>query len=160
MMILLQMIQMMMMMMTTTIPTVCYGYTILHQQQPSIRNVYHSLQQRQIVPILKALQATPTTSTTRPTTKLCSTSTRSSSSNSITYTLDGQEIRQEITAMNNILFVKVKESISTTTGGIVLPDQSKIRPTEGIVIASGPGKIHPYTGKRITNPIPIGMSVL
>ena len=75
-------------------------------------------------------------------------------------TLDGQEIRQEITAMNNIIFVKVKEALSTTMGGIVLPDQSKQRPTEGIVVACGPGKIHPHTGKRITNPISVGMNVV
>ncbi len=75
-------------------------------------------------------------------------------------TLDGQEIRQEITAMNNIIFVKVKEALSTTMGGIVLPDQSKQRPTEGTVVACGPGKIHPHSGKRITNPISVGMNVV
>jgi chaperonin GroES len=75
-------------------------------------------------------------------------------------TLDGQEIRQEITAMNNIIFVKVKEALSTTTGGIVIPDQSKQRPTEGTVVACGPGKIHPHTGKRISNPISVGMNVI
>jgi chaperonin GroES len=79
---------------------------------------------------------------------------------SIPTTLDGQEIRQEITAMNNIIFVKVKEALSTTMGGIVIPDQSKQRPTEGIVVAAGPGKLHPHTGRRITNPIAIGMNVV
>jgi chaperonin GroES len=88
------------------------------------------------------------------------TTTMQPNSGNMIYTLDGQVIRQQITAMNNIIFVKVKDAISTTMGGIVLPDQSKQRPTEGIVIASGPGKIHPITGIRITNPITVGMSVL
>lgn len=47
-----------------------------------------------------------------------------------------------------------------TEGGILLPDQSKERPTEGLVVASGPGKIHPFTAVRIHNPIKVGMSVL
>ena len=75
-------------------------------------------------------------------------------------TLDGQEIRNPISAMNNIIFVKVKETLSSTSGGILLPDQSKQRPTEGFVIASGPGKLHPYTSVRIPNPIDVGMSVV
>lgn len=42
----------------------------------------------------------------------------------------------------------------------MLPDQAKERPTEGIVIESGPGKLHPFTGVRITNPIRKGVSVV
>ena len=38
--------------------------------------------------------------------------------------------------------------------------QAKERPTEGVVLALGPGKIHPDTGVRITNPIQEGDSVL
>lgn len=75
-------------------------------------------------------------------------------------TLDGQEIRGPITPMGNTIFVKVKDTLTATTGGILLPDQAKERPTEGLVVASGPGKLHPHTGKRITNPIPEGVSVL
>ena len=69
-------------------------------------------------------------------------------------TLDGQEIRGPITPMGNTIFVKVKDTLTATIGGILLPDQAKERPTEGLVIASGPGKLHPFTGKRIANPIP------
>lgn len=47
-----------------------------------------------------------------------------------------------------------------TGGGILLPDQSKERPTEGEVITAGPGKLHPHTGIRIHNPVSAGMSVL
>jgi chaperonin GroES len=62
--------------------------------------------------------------------------------------------------MGNTIFVKVKDTLSATTGGILLPDQAKERPTEGVVVAAGPGKLHPHTGIRITNPIPEGVSVL
>jgi len=56
--------------------------------------------------------------------------------------------------MGNTIFVKVKDTLTATSGGILLPDQARERPTEGLVVASGPGKLHPFTGKRITNPIP------
>jgi chaperonin GroES len=77
-----------------------------------------------------------------------------------TNTLDGQEIRQPITAVNDIVIVKVKDALSATGGGILLPDQSKQRPTEGLVVKAGPGKFHPFTGIFITNPIQEGMSVV
>ena len=38
--------------------------------------------------------------------------------------------------------------------------QAKERPTEGVVLAAGPGKLHPHTGVRITNPVKVGDSVL
>jgi chaperonin GroES len=57
--------------------------------------------------------------------------------------------------------VKLKDTLQATNGGILLPDQSKERPTEGIVIeTTGPGKLHPNTGIRITNPITKGMNVV
>jgi chaperonin GroES len=79
---------------------------------------------------------------------------------STVYTLDQHEIRGPITPVNNIVLVKVKETLQATNGGILLPDQSKSRPTQGVVIAVGPGKIHPHSGRRIHNPINVGDSVL
>jgi chaperonin GroES len=76
------------------------------------------------------------------------------------FTLDGEEIRGPITPLRNFILVKVKDTLTATAGGILLPDQSKERPTEGLVIAAGPGKIHPFTAVRIQNPIKEGMSVL
>jgi chaperonin GroES len=58
------------------------------------------------------------------------------------------------------VLVKVKETLTATSGGILLPDQAKERPTEGVVVCAGPGKIHPFTGRRIANPVEAGMSVL
>mmetsp|Transcript_15238 Transcript_15238/g.35318 ORF Transcript_15238/g.35318 Transcript_15238/m.35318 type:complete len:280 (+) Transcript_15238:133-972(+) len=77
-----------------------------------------------------------------------------------TYTLDGEEIRGPITPLRNFILVKVKDTLTATSGGILLPDQSKERPTEGLVIAAGKGKVHPFTAIRIHNPIKEGMSVL
>jgi len=76
------------------------------------------------------------------------------------YTLDGDEIRGPLTPVRNFILVKVKDTLTATSGGILLPDQSKERPTEGLVVAAGPGKIHPFTAIRIHNPIKEGMSVL
>jgi chaperonin GroES len=76
------------------------------------------------------------------------------------YTLDGEEIRGPITPVGNFILVRVKDTLTATSGGILLPDQSKQRATEGLVIAAGPGKVHPFTAVRIHNPIKEGMSVL
>eukprot|EP00522_Entomoneis_paludosa_P001256 CAMPEP_0172472616 /NCGR_PEP_ID=MMETSP1065-20121228/68432_1 /TAXON_ID=265537 /ORGANISM="Amphiprora paludosa, Strain CCMP125" /LENGTH=245 /DNA_ID=CAMNT_0013230765 /DNA_START=122 /DNA_END=859 /DNA_ORIENTATION=+ len=75
-------------------------------------------------------------------------------------TLDGMEIRGPITPLGNNILVKVKDTLTASSGGILLPDQAKERPTEGLVVTAGPGKLHPYTGVRITNPIKEGVSVL
>ena len=38
--------------------------------------------------------------------------------------------------------------------------QATERPTEGVVVAAGPGRLHPHTGVRIPNPVKAGDSVL
>lgn len=76
------------------------------------------------------------------------------------YVLDGTEIRGPITPLGNFVLVKTKEMLSATDGGILLPDQAKERPSEGLVVAAGPGKLHPHTGIRIQNPVTAGKSVL
>lgn len=79
---------------------------------------------------------------------------------SSTITLDGETLRGPIEPVGNFVLVRNKETLSATSGGILLPDQAKERPTEGLVLAAGPGKIHPHTGVRITNPVGAGDSVL
>ncbi|KAL7509640.1 hypothetical protein ACHAXN_006598 [Cyclotella atomus] len=76
------------------------------------------------------------------------------------YMLDGRKIRGPITPLGNFVLVKTKDTLDATEGGILLPDQSKERPTEGEVVAAGPGKLHPHTGVRITCPVTPGQSVL
>jgi len=77
-----------------------------------------------------------------------------------TVVLDGQEISGPITPLGNFLLVRTKDTLMATGGGILLPDNSIERPTEGDVIAAGPGKLHPHTGVRIRNPIKEGMAVV
>ena len=74
--------------------------------------------------------------------------------------LDGKKIRGPITPLGNFVLVRTKDTLDATDGGILLPDQAKDRPTEGEVVAAGPGKLHRHTGVRITNPVTIGDSVL
>ena len=69
--------------------------------------------------------------------------------------MDGEEIRGPLTPLGNLVLVKVKETLTATEGGVLLPDQAKERPTEGLVIAAGPGKIHPHTA--ITTPLFVAM---
>lgn len=109
-----------------------------------------------------AQSATPKSALRQPSLLFSSTPTTTAdpTSTPTTTTLDGNEIRQDIAAVSNILVVKVKDTLTATAGGILLPDQSQERPTEGLVLVAGPGKIHPMTGVRITNPITAGMSVL
>jgi chaperonin GroES len=83
-----------------------------------------------------------------------------SSPTGTSYTMDGEAIRGPITPLRNFILVKVKDTLTATSGGILLPDQSTERPTEGLVVAAGKGKIHPFTAIRILNPIKEGMSVL
>jgi hypothetical protein len=40
-------------------------------------------------------------------------------------TLDGKEIRGPITPLGNFIVVKFKDTLQATSGGILLPDQSK-----------------------------------
>jgi chaperonin GroES len=76
------------------------------------------------------------------------------------YTLDGTEIDGPITPTGNSIWVKVRDTLQATDGGIFLPDEAKERPTQGVVVAAGPGRIHPHTGILIKSPISVGQSVM
>eukprot|EP01035_Chromulina_nebulosa_P017120 gene17120-22634_t len=62
--------------------------------------------------------------------------------------------------MSNNLLVKVKEIAGSTSGGIYIPDNAKERPTEGSIIAAGPGRVHPETGYQLDIAVKVGDSVL
>jgi len=74
--------------------------------------------------------------------------------------LDGEDIRGEITPIGNGIVVRIKDTLKATMGGILLPDQSTERPSEGVALACGPGRRHPHTGLLIPNPVKKGESVL
>jgi hypothetical protein len=52
---------------------------------------------------------------------------RHSSTLSSTYSMDGETIRGPITPLGNFCLVKVKETLTATDGGILLPDQVRFR---------------------------------
>lgn len=46
----------------------------------------------------------------------------------------------------NYVVVKKDEEKEVSSGGIYIPDNSKEKPSTGIVITVGPGKVHEQTG--------------
>lgn len=76
------------------------------------------------------------------------------------HTLEGKPISGPLNPLSNFVLVKVREARAQTLGGIVLPDQAKEKPTEGTVVATGPGKLHLDTNVRIPMPISVGDGVL
>lgn len=74
--------------------------------------------------------------------------------------LDGIEISGDLTPMSNSLLVKVKEALAETKGGLYIPDNAKERPTEGLVISAGPGRIHPETAIQLDIAVKAGQSVM
>jgi hypothetical protein len=49
-------------------------------------------------------------------------------------TLDGQEIRGEITPLGNFVLVRTKDTLAATGGGILLPDQVRMGFVENVHI--------------------------
>ena len=45
-------------------------------------------------------------------------------------------------------------------GGLYIPDNAKERPTEGLVVAAGPGRVHPETGYQLDCAVSAGDSVI
>lgn len=74
--------------------------------------------------------------------------------------IDGMVIQGDLQPLANNLLIKVKEIASSTAGGIYIPDTAKERPTEGLVIAAGPGRVHPETGIQLDIAAKVGESVL
>ena len=42
--------------------------------------------------------------------------------------------------LNDRVLIKRIDSITQTAGGIIIPDNAKEKPVEGVVVAAGPGK--------------------
>jgi len=74
--------------------------------------------------------------------------------------LDGIIIEGDLQPLSNNIFVKVKEVQTATSGGIYIPDNAKEKPTEGTVIATGPGRVHPETALQLDMAVKVGDSVL
>merc|ERR1711871_139942 len=76
------------------------------------------------------------------------------------HTLDGQEIDGDLQPVTNFCLVKVKESLEETAGGIFIPDNAKVKATQGTVIAIGPGRVHPNTAKLMDMVVDVGDKVM
>ena len=50
--------------------------------------------------------------------------------------------------LSDRILVKRVESESKTKGGIIIPDTAKEKPIEGIVVATGPGKVRDDGSRR------------
>ena len=75
-------------------------------------------------------------------------------------TLDGNVIDGELKPMSNNLLVSVKAALESTKGGLYIPDAAQERPTEGTVIAAGPGRHHSETGFKFDMEVNCGDKVM
>jgi chaperonin GroES len=62
--------------------------------------------------------------------------------------------------MVRLQIIKTRQTASHISGGLYIPDNAKERPNEGIVMAAGPGRIHPETGVQLGCPVVAGDSVI
>lgn len=74
--------------------------------------------------------------------------------------VDGKTVENEVTPTNNFVLVKKAEVADQTEGGIILTGKSKEKNTEGVVVSTGPGKIHLDTGAQFDMPVNAGDNVL
>jgi chaperonin GroES len=74
--------------------------------------------------------------------------------------LDGIDIDGDLTPMGNSLLIKVREAMTETKGGLFIPDNAKERPTEGTVMANGPGRVHPETALQLDIACTAGQGVI
>mmetsp|Transcript_6163 Transcript_6163/g.13548 ORF Transcript_6163/g.13548 Transcript_6163/m.13548 type:complete len:246 (+) Transcript_6163:97-834(+) len=88
--------------------------------------------------------------------------TRSPSTSSLSATIEGRQISEGgmLKPTNNFILVKVAEIQDKTDSGILLTGSAKIQKTEGEVIAVGPGKTHPESGKIVPMPVDEGEGVV
>mmetsp|Transcript_34565 Transcript_34565/g.35240 ORF Transcript_34565/g.35240 Transcript_34565/m.35240 type:complete len:245 (+) Transcript_34565:105-839(+) len=74
--------------------------------------------------------------------------------------LDGLDIDSDLAPLWNNVLVRVKDAKAETTGGIFIPDNAKERPTEGTIVATGPGRVHPETAFQLDIAVKTGQNVL
>jgi chaperonin GroES len=75
-------------------------------------------------------------------------------------TLDGIVLKGDLKPLSNNILVKVMEPPSKSSGGIFIPETSKVRPTEGKVVAAGKTKFHPISGVKLQIGVSVGDSVM
>lgn len=66
----------------------------------------------------------------------------------------------QIVPMFDKVLVRRLEEETKSPGGIIIPDTSKEKPKQGIVISTGPGKRHPETGVLVEPTVKKGDKIL
>jgi chaperonin GroES len=62
----------------------------------------------------------------------------------------------KIKPISSQIAVKLADRIDQTEGGIVIPEEAKVRALHGKVVAVGPGALNPKTGKREPLEVEVG----
>lgn len=76
------------------------------------------------------------------------------------YRLNNYILPGPLEALGDQVLVKLRKLDDKTTGGLFVPTAETEKPKEGVVVAAGPGKIHPDTGKLVPSPVQPGDVVL
>lgn len=74
--------------------------------------------------------------------------------------LEGRKIGGEVKPINDFVLVKTLGEQESTDAGILLTGSAKVTKTEGKVVAVGPGRTHPESGRLFTSPLEEGDSVV
>jgi Chaperonin 10 Kd subunit len=69
---------------------------------------------------------------------------------SAVHDLAGRTIGGPLTPISNAVLVQVKDKASATESGVILLEKTLERPTEGVVVAQGPGMKHPESGLEVS----------
>jgi chaperonin GroES len=74
--------------------------------------------------------------------------------------LENQAISGPLTPVGSQIIVRVREKTGVSAGGVVMMEKDQDRPTEGEVVALGPGRKHLESGRDIPMPCAVGDKVL
>uniref|UniRef100_A0A7S0J0F3 20 kDa chaperonin, chloroplastic n=1 Tax=Calcidiscus leptoporus TaxID=127549 RepID=A0A7S0J0F3_9EUKA len=76
------------------------------------------------------------------------------------YRLNNYELPGPLCALNNQALIKLSKADDRTAGGLFVASEESSKPREGVVVAAGPGRTHPETGKLMANCVQEGDYVL
>lgn len=76
------------------------------------------------------------------------------------YRLNNYILDKPVEPLNNQVLVKLRKVSEQTGGGLFVPTGETEKVKEGVVVAAGPGRQHPETGKLLPCPVKEGELVL
>ncbi len=80
--------------------------------------------------------------------------------NFASHTIDGVTVEGEVHPLNDNIFVRVKAEPAKTASGLFLPTNPEKSMISGVVVAAGPGVVHPETAVKMNMPVSVGEYVL